>query len=486
MGSVFEGFDPLIDRKVAIKVIRIPPWMTEEELESYRARFYQEARTAGKLHHPAIVTIYDMGVDESSGMPYLVMEYVDGDNLKNLIKENGPFPWFEAVRIAYHVAIGLEYAHRFGIIHRDIKSANIMLTQDQVKITDFGIAHLPESDLTRSGQLLGSPGYMAPEILKNEPLTPKADLFSLGVVLFEALTGHKPFEGESIASVTMKILNSPPLDLASLAPDTPAPVVEIVRELLEKNPNRRITDAGTLVHRLKPMLEHFSDEPEIQAETPAPITDLTLPDLETEYVTPLRTSSPSAPHWSLSRLWSVLHKSFTHNPKYWVLGAAVLALTASLLSLLPRTRSTPPSPTAATPATPSPSKPEQPPSSPIKSSSHPFPLLQPPPPCSLSFVVSFPFDRLDVKAVTNNQVIIERTVYPWKKTILGPVKQIVREVTLKGEIPAGNSPITITLNAQKYHQEVQVKPECKEQNKVWIRVDIPKKSSHPHVTWGTT
>ena len=477
MGLVFEGFDPLINRKVAIKVIRIPPWMSREDLETYRARFYQEARAAGQFHHPSIVTLYDMGMDETTSMPYLVMEYIEGENLKTRINREGALPWPEVVRIGYHVALGLDYAHRRGVVHRDIKSANIILSREQVKITDFGIAHMPQSDLTRTGQLLGSPSYMAPEILRNEPLTPRADLFSLGVVLFEALTGVKPFRGETVAAVTMKILHAEPTDPQTIRPDTPAALRDLILELLRKNPDDRIPDAETVAARLKPLAApaETGDRPkppppvEVPAADEATVEDL---DLEPEPPAAASTAVPSPPPRPSRTSWA-----------WGLTGLVVLLGVASLVAFLtirePEVRTSPVTPSPAATPKKEEAKPATPPSAPL------LPLFRPKPPCPLRFTVKFPYNRLQVKVAAGNRVLIERVVYPWKKTIVGPLKEIVREVTLKTELPAGSNDLAISLESGAYRRVVQTRPECREGASVRVRVVIPAKGAEPKVTWSS-
>ncbi|MCS7313633.1 MAG: serine/threonine protein kinase, partial [Acidobacteria bacterium] len=278
MGVVYQGFDPLIERDIALKVIRIPPWMSEEEVQEYRERFFREAKAAGKLQHPNIVTIYDIGTDDRTGIPFIVMELVRGETLKNRIQRQGSLPWPMMVDIVRQVAEALHFAHSHGIVHRDIKPSNVMLTESGlVKITDFGIAHMPASELTRTGQLLGSPSYMSPEQVLGERVTYRTDLFSLGVVLFEGLTGQKPFQGDTFSQITFKIVHESPPDLRVLRPDLPEALYRLVDRMLAKNPSERFETAGAvgtyIRHHLSLALPETVEAPPIE-----PIEEATPPE----------------------------------------------------------------------------------------------------------------------------------------------------------------------------------------------------------------
>jgi serine/threonine protein kinase len=285
MGVVYQGFDPLIERDIALKVIRIPPWMSDEEVQEYRERFFREAKAAGKLQHPNIVTIYDIGTDDRTGLPFIVMELVRGETLKNRIQREGGLPWPTMVHIVRQVAEALHFAHTHGIVHRDIKPSNIMVTKSGlVKITDFGIAHMPASELTRTGQLLGSPSYMSPEQVLGQRVTHRTDLFSLGIVLFEGLTGQKPFQGDTFSQITFKIVHEAPPDLRVLRPDLPEALYGLVERLLAKDPSERFETAGAVAAYIRQHLRPPSPEP---AEAP-PIESL-------EEATISETVLPSAP-----------------------------------------------------------------------------------------------------------------------------------------------------------------------------------------------
>ena len=218
MGAVYRGRDPRIDRTVAIKTMLLSGLEPSAEQE-YRARFVVEAKAAGRLTHPGIVTIFDVGEPDAE-TPYLVMEYVEGQSLdKLLVGENNQLPLNTALRIAQELAEALHYAHEQGVVHRDIKPANVLVTTDgHVKITDFGIAKLNQAQLTLPGHVLGSPAYMAPEQLNEEGVDGRSDLFSVGVILYSMLTGHRPFQGNSATTVCFKLVNHAPYCVECAAP----------------------------------------------------------------------------------------------------------------------------------------------------------------------------------------------------------------------------------------------------------------------------
>ncbi len=207
MGVVYLGRDPVIGRRVALKTIRATAEDDSEQRE-FNERFMREAQAAGTLSHPNIVTIHDVGEEVETQTSFIAMEYVEGKNLKQLLKEKVAFSWDRIAEIAMSVADALDYAHRRGIVHRDVKPANIILTNDgTVKITDFGIAKIETSSLTETGQFLGTPNYMSPEQVTGEAVDGRSDLFSLGVVLYELLTKRKPFLGDNLTSISYKIVH---------------------------------------------------------------------------------------------------------------------------------------------------------------------------------------------------------------------------------------------------------------------------------------
>lgn len=237
MGTVYRARDPKIERIVALKTVRLMGATPEQESE-YRRRFFREAQSAGKLSHPGIVTIYDVGEDEVTQTPYIVMEYIEGSTLESLLSRMAPAA-MESLRLIQQVAEALDYAHAREIIHRDIKPANIIVTPGgQPKITDFGIAKLPKSEFTVPGQILGTLAYLAPEQLKGGSLDGRADLFSLGVILYWMLTGRKPFEGDTSTIVYQVACQDPPA-ITDLKPDLSEEINRVVLRALAKDPDQR-------------------------------------------------------------------------------------------------------------------------------------------------------------------------------------------------------------------------------------------------------
>ena len=252
MGKVYLARDAVIGRDIALKVITIRPDLSEEEAGQYRERFLREAQAAGALIHPNIVAVHDIGQDAASGSPYIVMEHVPGQDLKKVILSRAPLPGAEAVGIVVQIAAALDYAHKRGIVHRDIKPANVLISaQGRVKITDFGVARLPGSDLTRSDQFVGSPGFMSPEQLKGAPVDGRADLFSLGVIFYQLLTGKAPFEGESVSEVLYRISSQPSEPPSEAHTDVSPDFDPILEKALSKDPADRYQTGQEMVQALR-------------------------------------------------------------------------------------------------------------------------------------------------------------------------------------------------------------------------------------------
>ncbi len=250
MGRVFLAYDPEIDRRVAIKTIQIFASLPEADRVQARERFLREARSAGKLLHPGIVTIFDVG--EAEGVPYLAMEFVEGETLDISCREDALLPVPVVVALVAAAADALAFAHQRGIIHRDIKPANLMRVGDRaVKIMDFGLAKSATTSMTHDGALLGTPNYMSPEQVRGDPLDGRTDLFSLGVVCYEMLTGVKPFGGDSISSVLYRIVHEPPKDASLRLPRVAPPLTTFLERALAKNPEVRFPDASAFAAGLR-------------------------------------------------------------------------------------------------------------------------------------------------------------------------------------------------------------------------------------------
>jgi TonB family protein len=245
MGRVWRGHDPLIGRAVAVKTVKAE-YLTRETRDEYLQRFRREARAAGLLSHPNIVSLYDVGDD------FFVMELLEGSTLADMIRERGPLPLGEVLSLLEPVADAIDYAHRAGVIHRDIKPANIMVQPDgQPKLMDFGVARLETSIVTAPGHFFGSPSYMAPEQITSSQATARSDLFSFAVVAYEALTGQRPFLGDTITAIMYQVVNGVAAAPTALVPELPPFFDPLFRRALAKKPELRFADALSLIEALK-------------------------------------------------------------------------------------------------------------------------------------------------------------------------------------------------------------------------------------------
>lgn len=268
MGVVYRARDPKIDRFVAIKTISLFGQEPEDERE-YRERFVFEARAAGRLSHPGIVTIFDVGEEPENHAPYIVMEYVTGESLRKLLAaENKKIPVKITLRLVQELAEALHYAHSQGVIHRDIKPSNALVTPEwHAKIADFGIAKLNLAQLTIPGQLLGSPAYMSPEQLSGEGVDSRSDLFSLGVILYTMITGHRPFQGNSATTVCFKVVNRDPIPVTSFDADLPAELDEIIMRAMAKNPADRFQSGAEMAEVIASFRESHTLSEEAKSAT---------------------------------------------------------------------------------------------------------------------------------------------------------------------------------------------------------------------------
>ena len=249
MGVVYQAKDPLIDRVVAIKTINLG--LAMEGKDEYEGRFYQEAKAAGRLNHPNIVTIYDVG--KSGDIAYIAMEYLQGRELRDIMNDAGLLPVSHVLDIVAQVASGLAYAHEHDIIHRDVKPSNIMVIRDgHVKITDFGIARMASSAVrTQTGMVLGSPKYMSPEQVMGKEIDQRSDIFSLGVMLYEMLTGQAPFNGDNVNAIMYQTLNAVPAAPSAVNAAVPEMLNFIVAKALAKGIDDRYQNAKDFADDLR-------------------------------------------------------------------------------------------------------------------------------------------------------------------------------------------------------------------------------------------
>jgi serine/threonine protein kinase len=251
VGVVYQARDPQIDRMVALKTILLPGLDPKEEQE-YRQRFLVEAQAAGRLQHPGIVTIFDVGEDPEKHDPYIVLEYVTGQSLNQLLVREKKLPLRSALQLAEEIADALDYAHAQGVVHRDIKPANILITEEgHAKIADFGIAKLNLAQFTLPGRVLGTPAYMAPEQLNGEPADGRSDLFSLGVLLYAMVTGHSAFHGNSATTVCFKVVNREPVPASAFDLGLPPELDAVISRAMAKDPAQRYQSGADLARDLR-------------------------------------------------------------------------------------------------------------------------------------------------------------------------------------------------------------------------------------------
>jgi serine/threonine protein kinase len=256
MGIVYLGRDPKISRVVAIKTMARAQEFEEDELEEVKERFFREAETAGRLNHPNIVTIYDAG--EEHDLAYIAMEFLKGHDLARYCKPDNLLGMKTVISIVARAAEGLAFAHQQNVVHRDIKPANIMYEpeSDTVKITDFGIARITDSSKTKTGMVLGTPSYMSPEQLAGKKVDGRSDLFSLGVMLYQMLSGSLPFKADSMASLMFKITNEEAADPRTIRADIPEGVAIIIGKAMVKNVDERYQTGLDFANDLKAFLQN--------------------------------------------------------------------------------------------------------------------------------------------------------------------------------------------------------------------------------------
>lgn len=279
MGIVYRAFDPAIGRRIAIKTIRLDDLGDEKSRATLRERLRREAQSAGILSHPNIVTIYD--ISEDSANAYIFMEYVEGATMDQFSRG---LPVKELLSMLEQAAEALDYAHERGIVHRDVKPGNLMLTGRQLKVTDFGIARLQHRDSTQSGTLLGTPSYMSPEQISGQEITGAADQYSLGVIAYEFLSGNRPFENDNLANLLFRITQQPVPPVATLN----AATNQVLARVLSKNPGHRYPNCAAFVAALEqalgleppkytPQRELSGDEPTVHEAIAEPVAEAAIP-----------------------------------------------------------------------------------------------------------------------------------------------------------------------------------------------------------------
>ncbi len=251
MGVVYLGLDPMLGRQVAIKTMALGREFAGSELDEARQRFFREAETAGRLQHRDIVTIYDVG--EEQELAYIAMEFLKGQDLQRHTSADKLLPVPVVMRIGARVAEALAYAHTRGVVHRDVKPANVMLhlPTGSVKVTDFGIARVTDASRTRTGTVLGTPSFMSPEHLSGLRTDGRSDLYSLGVMLFQLLTGQLPFQADSMAKLMYRIANDVAPDVRTVRPDLPEGIAQVLSRAMRKDPAARHADGAQMAAEMR-------------------------------------------------------------------------------------------------------------------------------------------------------------------------------------------------------------------------------------------
>ncbi len=254
MGVVYLGHDPKIGRQVAIKTLTYAEF-DDAVIDDLKARFYREAEAAGRLSHPNIVTVYDVG--EEADLSYIAMDYAEGEPLNRYCQPDHLLPVATVYQIAAEVADALQYAHQQRVVHRDIKPGNLIYNREteQLKVTDFGIARIIDNSNTQTGEILGSPIYLSPELLQGQKATGATDIYSLGVSFYQLLTGHVPFNGDNVANVAYQIVHSKFKSARSLRSDLPHSAVRIINRAMHRDPDRRFSDAGEMAAEIRKCMQ---------------------------------------------------------------------------------------------------------------------------------------------------------------------------------------------------------------------------------------
>lgn len=321
MGVVYKARDPEIDRLVAVKTVSL--WGQEPaEEQEFRLRFKNEAQAAGRLHHPGIISVFDVGEDPDNQDPYIVLEYVSGEPLQRILAREKKLPLEKALKLAEQLADALDYAHAQGVVHRDMKPANILVTEDgRAKIADFGIAKLNLAHFTIPGKVLGTPAYMAPEQLSGEGCDGRSDLFSLGVILYVMVTGHSPFPGSSATTVCFKVTNREPVSASALDLSLPPQIDAVISRAIAKSPNDRYQRGSEFANDLR-LLQQVSRSGSTTMSMQVVAGLTTHRNFSTR-----NTHAKVQPAAAMAESWGMVHSFLYKAPiRDLILGGAILLL----------------------------------------------------------------------------------------------------------------------------------------------------------------
>jgi serine/threonine-protein kinase len=292
MGVVYQAHDPDLLRTVALKTISLAFAVSPAEREEFEKRFLAEARAAAALSHPGIVVVHEVGTDAATRTLFMAIEYLRGKTLEQLISQGQPLEWRHALQITARVAEALHHAHAKGIIHRDIKPANIMVLETGPKIMDFGVAKLAAGEATTGGRVFGSPSYMSPEQAIGEPLTARSDLFSLGAVLHELLTGTKAFAGPNLPAILTRVASQHPPAPSQSVPGIPRDVDEVLARMLAKPPAARYPSGMALAEDIEDVLAGRTPRHRKTGTAPQARTRVTKPSTSPRVVTAPPSAGP--------------------------------------------------------------------------------------------------------------------------------------------------------------------------------------------------
>ncbi len=397
MGVVYEARDPMLDRTVALKVVRLAPHGEGDELLAYEERFLHEAKIAAQLQHPGIVVVHDMGRDPATGALFIALELLRGQTLAELAR-GGPIVWTEVFRIVAQVARALGYAHAKGVVHRDVKPANvIVLPSGEAKVTDFGIAQLESAvqRLTSTGEFIGTPLYSAPEQARVEKLDGRADVFSLASVAYTLLSGRPPFEAPTVPGIVHRVVYDEPQPLAQLVADLPADVERVLARALAKDPDARYPTAEAFAEDAedvlagKPPRHAGGDDFVLVDESPETTLPLGDPAPQTGAESPL----PSLPKGATDTRTAAPPPRPARSSRIRLfVGAAVVLGVVALILWMPRQLAPTGSGTTASPA----------PSSP------PAPVAAPLEPARLRIDFDHPLRRGKLRVFVDDKLALDR------------------------------------------------------------------------------
>ena len=450
MGIVYKARDPQIDRMVAVKTIAL---LTEDpqEQQEYRQRFFLEARAAGRLSHPGIVTIFDVGEEPESHSPFIVMEYVDGRPLNKFIASPAKLPLRRSLRLAQQLAEALDYAHAQGVVHRDMKPANILVSKDgHAKITDFGIAKLNLGNITHAGHVVGTPAYMSPEQLEGQEVDGRSDLFSLGVILYTMLTGHRPFQGNSAVTVSFKVANRDPLPASAFDSALPPELDYIIARAMAKDRAARYQTGREMALDLNSLLRGQAprsqgDQAPRNAPVAVPVSD------STQHLIP---SGPLPVPFNVAELGHQFLSLGRTSARRSLLAVAVL-LFAGFVTTQARhlhSSATPSAAPAAPPAAPATPAPEPAPVAEVKQTANPVAPKPVPPSSMLQVLVEHHLAAATLRIWSDERLIYTHALRGEARKHLVVFKKMEGIDAELLRLPPGKHQLRVQVEAEGYDQ----------------------------------